>query len=261
EDDAAVADAAMGGARLGAVEDPAAVGALGAAAGAGGVRARSRLGEAPGADLLALRQRRHPAPPLLLVAILEDVVRAQRVVRGDADAHRGIDARKLRDDDDVFDVAEPGAAVLLRKDDAEEAQLPRLRHHLARELLALVDLVDERVHLAAGELPRGLLNGALLLGERKVHERSSSGPRRWYQKGSCRLWRHALRSLTPCPPLPDGRGGTIQNRNCRQRRRGLGNTLHLRPPSPVRERGTGGEASKRRSLQPSRPSCILSPCL
>ena len=79
-------------------------------------------------------------------------------------------------DDDVFDIAEPGAAVLLGEDDAEEPELSRLRHHLAGELLRLVDLVDDGIDLAAGELPRGLLDGALLFGQGKVHVSSSGAP-------------------------------------------------------------------------------------
>ena len=91
EDHADVADPAVGGEGLGAVQDPAAVDLLGAAAGAGGVRAGAGLGQAPGADLLAAGERHHPALPLLLVAELVDVVGAQRVVGGDADADRGVD--------------------------------------------------------------------------------------------------------------------------------------------------------------------------
>ena len=148
---------------------------LGAGAGAGGVGAGAGLGQAPGADLLALGERDQPAAPLLLVAELVDVVAAQRVVRRDADADRGVDLGQLGDDDHVLDVAEAGAAVLLGEDDAEEAELARLGDDLAGELLALVDLVDDRIDLAAGELPRGLLDGALLVGQGKIHV---SPPRR-----------------------------------------------------------------------------------
>src|SRR5205823_5752063 len=123
-------DAAVGGEGLGAVEDPAALDLLGPGAGARGVRAGAGLGEAPGADLLAAGERRHPAAALLLVAELEDVVGTQRVVRGDADAHRGVDARQLGDDDDVLDIAQARAAVLLREEDAEEAELAGLPDHL-----------------------------------------------------------------------------------------------------------------------------------
>src|SRR5581483_10819425 len=72
------------------------------------------------------------------------------------------------DHDHVLDVAEPGAAVLLGEDDAEEAQLAELRHHLARELLRLVDLLDDGVDLAAGELAHRLLDVPLLRGEREA---------------------------------------------------------------------------------------------
>jgi len=104
----------------------------------------------------------------------------QRVVGRHADPYRGVDLRQLGDHEHVFDVAEPGAAVLLGEEDAQEAQLARLGDDLAGKLLALVDLVDDRIDLAAGELPCGLLDGALLVGQGKVHvivllERSSHG--------------------------------------------------------------------------------------
>jgi hypothetical protein len=67
EDDADVADRAVGGEGLGAVEHPAAVDLLGARAGAAAASEPARLGEAPGADHLARGERRHPAPPLLVV--------------------------------------------------------------------------------------------------------------------------------------------------------------------------------------------------
>ena len=174
EHDTDVAFPAVGGEGLGAVEHPAALDPLGARAGAGGVRSRPRLGQAPGADLLARGQRGQPAAPLLVIAILVDVVAAQRVMGGHADADRRIDARQLGDHQDVFDVAQPGAAVLLGKQDAEEAELSGLEHHLARETLALVDLVDDRVNLLARESSCGFLNGALLVGEGKIHSVSFS---------------------------------------------------------------------------------------
>ncbi len=152
-----VAHLAVGGEGLGAVQHPAAVDPLGAAAGAGGVGAGAGLGQAPGADLLAGGQRHHPALPLLVRAELVDVVGAQRVVGGHADADRRVDLRQLGDHQHVLDVAEPGAAQLLGEEDAEEAELAGLVHHLAREPLALVDLLDDGVDLAAGELARGLL--------------------------------------------------------------------------------------------------------
>ena len=73
-----------------------------------------------------LRQRHHPAAPLFVAAELEDVVGAQGVVGGDADADRGVDPGDLGDDEDVFDVAEPGAAELFGEEDAEEAELAGL---------------------------------------------------------------------------------------------------------------------------------------
>ena len=46
---------------------------------------------------------------------------------------------------------------------------PALRHHLAGKPLGLVDLVDDRLDLAAGELAGRVADGALLFGEREIH--------------------------------------------------------------------------------------------
>src|SRR6185295_9631711 len=62
-----------------------------------------------------------------------------------------------------------------------------------------------------------------------------------------RLEPSALRSLTPWPPLRNRRGGT-----------GKGKTWIFSlsfSPSPVRERGPGGEASEGKQLQPARLQC------
>ncbi len=63
--DVDVADRAVGAEGLGAVEQPAAVDLARRGARGRGVGAGARLGQAPGADLLAARERRHPAAPLL----------------------------------------------------------------------------------------------------------------------------------------------------------------------------------------------------
>src|SRR6185369_6461926 len=135
--------------------------------------------------LLPLRQRRHPARPLLRVAELVDVVGAQGVVGGDTDPDRRIDLGQLGDDEDVFDVAEAGAAEVLGEDDAQEAELARLGHHLAGELLALV---DDGVDFTPGELPGGLLDGALFVGQGKIHGLPPSGPLQASSKRLHRGW-------------------------------------------------------------------------
>jgi hypothetical protein len=54
---------------------------------------------------------------------------------------------------------------------------------------------------------------------------------------------HALRGLTPCPPLRDRRGGTIHNRLCQ-----YGPPIRANPsqesPLSGHGEGIGGEASK-----------------
>jgi hypothetical protein len=170
EDDADIADRAVGGEGLGAVQDPAAVDLVGAAAGAGGVGAGAGLGEAPRPDPFSRRQRPHPLAALLVVAELVDVVGTQGVVGGDADPQRRVDLRQLGDHQDVVDVAEAGAAELLGEQDAEKAELAGLAHHVAGKALRLVDLVDDRLDLAAGEIACRVADGALVLVEGKIHE-------------------------------------------------------------------------------------------
>ena len=61
------------------------------------------------------------------------------------------------------------AADVVLHIDAAEAQrrgLAQLRH---RECLVLVPVARLRRHLLAGELPRGGLEGALVLGELEIH--------------------------------------------------------------------------------------------
>ncbi len=145
-------DRAVGAERLGAVQDPAAVHLARRRPESCRVGARAGLGQGPGGDLLARGERRHPALPLLGAAELVDVIGAERVVGRDADADRRIDLGELGHDQHVLEVAEAGAAVLLREDDAEEAEVGRLAHQLHRKALRLVDLVDDRIDLGEREL-------------------------------------------------------------------------------------------------------------
>ena len=63
---------------------------------------------------------------LRFVAKFENVIGAQRIMRRNDNAHRTIDARKLLDGDDVFDVAQSRAAIFLGKNHAQQAHFRQL---------------------------------------------------------------------------------------------------------------------------------------
>ena len=99
----------------------------------------------------------------------DDVRRAEAVVRRDRQRHAGIDARQLLDADAVVDGRHAGAAVLLGKLDAQQAERGQLRHQLDRKMLRLVPLADVRTHFGFGELAHAAAQQLLLLGRTEVH--------------------------------------------------------------------------------------------
>ena len=114
-------------------------------------------------------ERRDPALPLLVVAELVDVVGARASCGRRRDADRRIDLRQLGDHEHVLDVAEAGAAELLGEDDAEEAELRRLAPS------PRAGTSGSRRSRRRSDRPRGgrtrarSPDGALLVGEGKVH--------------------------------------------------------------------------------------------
>ena len=155
---------------LRAVDDPLAAAADGGRARARSVGACLRLGQAPRAELLAPCERHQKLLLLLLRAEHEDVVRAERVVRGYGDADRAVNARKLFDDRDVLDVTHPRAAVLFGEDDAHKALLGELRQQLHEEVLRLVPLAHVRRDLALGEFAHAHLYLPLIFVQLEVHK-------------------------------------------------------------------------------------------
>src|SRR5947209_17809392 len=107
--------------------------------------------------MTARRERHQKLLLLLLRAEHEDMVRAERIVRGDRDADRAVNARKLLDDCDVLDVTHPCAAVLFGKDDAHEPLLGEFWLKLHGEVLRLVPLAHVRRDLPSGELANARL--------------------------------------------------------------------------------------------------------
>src|SRR5713101_4341158 len=105
------------------VEHPSTTGLGGRHASAARVRTRRRLGKSPRAQVLTRRQFRHIFLLLRFVARNENVIRAKRSVRGHDDPHRPIHPRQLFDRSDVLHVPHARPAVLLRKNDPQQAEL------------------------------------------------------------------------------------------------------------------------------------------
>ena len=136
---------------------------------AGGVAAGVGLGQRPGAQLLAARQRRQPARLLRVGAEHEDVRGAEAVVRRDRQRDGRVDARELLQAEAVVDGGHPGAAPLLGELNPHQAQVGQLRDERARKLLRLVPLAHERTDLAFGELADRLPQQLLFVGELEMH--------------------------------------------------------------------------------------------
>src|SRR5438876_9353616 len=105
---------------------------------AAGIAAGFRFGQAPCADLFAFRQRHYESPALILISGVENMSRAERIVSGNGNADRSVDAREFFDDCDVLQIAESGASVLRGNENAEETQLRELSQDVARKCLLLV---------------------------------------------------------------------------------------------------------------------------
>src|SRR5215831_13246800 len=114
---------AVGTERLGAVQNPTVAFADRSHAGAAGVGTRRRLGETPGTDVFSGRQLADVFLLLRFVTREKNVIGAKRSMCGDDNADGSVNARKLLNRGDVFDVAHPSTAVLLRKYDAHQPKL------------------------------------------------------------------------------------------------------------------------------------------
>ena len=140
---------------------------------AAGVGAGFRFGERPAAEFFALRQRHDVFLALRLGAKFVDVVGAERIVRGHDEPDGAIDARQLLDGDGVFDIAEAGAAVSFREDDAQQAEIGQLGNDFGGKLRGLVPFHNVRSEFRLREIAHGALELLLFVGEGEVH----AGPR------------------------------------------------------------------------------------
>jgi hypothetical protein len=121
-----------------------------------GVRAARGFREAPRAKLLSGGQGRHELVDLVLGARLVDVLGAQAVMGGDAEADGPADLADLLHDDRVTDGVEARAAVVGVDGHAQEALVGHLGHEVVGPPVVLVDLLGQGGDLALREFPDGL---------------------------------------------------------------------------------------------------------
>ena len=89
---------------------------------------------------------------------------------GDEKPDGTIDAGEFLNHRCVFDVAEAGATVVFRKNDAHQAHLAQLGENFSRKMRGFVPLHDVRSDLVLGKFADGLAELLLFLGEREIQE-------------------------------------------------------------------------------------------
>ena len=97
---------------------------------AAGIRTGIRLGKAEGAELLALRERNKIFLLLLLGSVRGDGPGSERSVRGEDNAHAGVDSGELLHGDGVACHVKPCAAVFLRVGKSHDAEIGHLANNL-----------------------------------------------------------------------------------------------------------------------------------
>ena len=121
------------------------------------------------AELVAARLRREVALLLLLVGVAEERQRVQPDVDRDEGPEGRLAALDLLADERLGNEIEPGAAVFLGDDDAEQAELGHARDRV--HVQVVVDVVLDRVrqHALVHELADGRLHLSLLGRELEIH--------------------------------------------------------------------------------------------
>ncbi len=150
-----------------AVQDPAVALAASVRAHAGGVRAVARLRQAEAADRLAGGQPRQPLPLLLFGAEGQDGIHDERALYRNEAAEAGIAALQLLHDEPVLHVVHAGAAVAFQVR-AQEAEPAQLGDQLGGEARVAVAVADDGHQAVVDELPRGLADQQLILGEEGI---------------------------------------------------------------------------------------------
>ncbi len=136
---------------------------------AAGVAAGVGLGEAEPADAAPRAEIGQPLLSLVLGAELEDRVRPEADAGLDRDRHRLVHAAELFEGDAERREVGTTAAVLGRKDQAEEAEVTHREHGVDRKLVRAIPGLDVRRDLGLGEVADDLPERLLLVAQLEVH--------------------------------------------------------------------------------------------
>lgn len=119
--------------------------------------------------MLAARQWRKIFLLLRVTAVLIDVIRAKRIVCGYRDADRSIHTRKLFNRCGIFDIAQTGASILLRKQNAQQTESAQLWLQLGGKMLSLIPFHHMRRDLCFSEFAYAHLHLQLLVSKFEFH--------------------------------------------------------------------------------------------
>ena len=169
EDNIGVSIVAVGDEDLGAVEDVLVTLQDSSGAHAVGVGAGAGLGQTHGTQLLALSQGNQVLLLLLLGAELQDGPGAQRTVNGEHDGGGSAVLSQLLAADNVGQVGQTSAAVLLGDVGAQHAHLGQLLTGVASELFLLVQLSSDRLDFLDAEVMKHVENFLLHLVQFEIH--------------------------------------------------------------------------------------------
>ena len=188
----------VGGECLGTIDQPTVVDFLGGRARATRIRAGFGLGQRPAAQFLSLGEGNHVFLSLPLIAKLENVIRAKRIMRGHDNADGTVHARKLLDDDRVFEIAHARAAIFLGENNAEQPHLGEFGHNFRREDGGFVPLHHMRSDFGFGKLANCTPEFLLLSGQGEVHESSQEK-----LSGKSLIYTTAIRTISGACPKAD----------------------------------------------------------
>ena len=193
-DDERVRLRAVGDPEFRAVQDVAVAALLGAKLHRHDVGAGARLRHRERAEMLAGDQLRQIARLLLGVAPAKNLVHAEIGVRAVGEADRAGGARNLLHRDAMLEIAEPGAAVVLRDGDAVQAERAHLRPELARKPVLAVDPLGERRDAVGGEARHAVAQHVGGLAEAEIEGRGALGSmaRLAMWRAPCR-WRRPIK--------------------------------------------------------------------
>src|SRR6185295_9768318 len=163
-----VGDAAIGDPHLGAIQNPVLTLAARVGSHVSRVRSAVRFGEPEAGDELALRHSRQILLLLRLAPEGVDRVHAQARLDRDETADAGVTPLELLADESVAHRVEARTAIALEVH-AEQAELCKLRHDLAREAVFFEAFRDDRQHLFIDEARHRISHHLFLFRELPAH--------------------------------------------------------------------------------------------